>query len=837
MVVIGLVAVVAALVVGALIIASSSASVTASGPGLATVNMPVGGGTIQSVIVNTGENTAPIPVTLHGNEIWPRKALPVGKRVVIDVVVRRPGWISWLSGKTEHVTLTTTTPTAHLRAGFLTLAHGAPLRLTFNQPIRRVAYGEIGNFHRTVLPAAETKVTIPHSSPAGSILVRAAPRIWESAPPEPVSWFPAGLVRASAVVAPAPGSKLNAVQPITFTFSKPVSSVLGKNHPVLSPATPGSWHVTGSHTLVFRPTGYGYGLGATVKVAMPAGVGLVGGRTTAQGSAATFTVPGGSILRVQQMLAQLGYLPVSFNSSKPVANTLSAQLQAAQHAPAGNFSWRWGNVPSALRSFWSPGASGVMTRGAIMAFESDHGMTTDGVAGPGLWKALITATMKNQRSTFGYTFVSVSEGSPETRDDLAQRKGGRARAGQHRDPVSTDRPGHLPGLRASLRDDDERHQPRRLALFRSGHPVGQLFQRRRRPARVHPRRLWLSAEPRVRRDALLRGTFGVPVHADRHARTRLLAAGFPSLAANAGFQMEAELSPAWQAALAAFAEDLRRRAVAPNTQRAYGADAVQFARWATERGLEPGVVDVRAMRRFAAALSEQERAPATVARKLAALRSLFGVQIELGEREGNPAELVSSPKRPQRLPHVLKANEVASLLDRIGATTPLELRDRAMFELAYACGLRAQELVTLTVASVDFDAELVRVEGKGGKTRLVPVGEHALAALERYLARGRPHLAAGGSDALLVSKSGHRLSTSDVRRRLRLWARRSGAALPETHPHALRHSFATHLLEGGADLRSIQELLGHSTISTTQVYTRVESARLRSAYARAHPRA
>jgi site-specific recombinase XerD len=301
--------------------------------------------------------------------------------------------------------------------------------------------------------------------------------------------------------------------------------------------------------------------------------------------------------------------------------------------------------------------------------------------------------------------------------------------------------------------------------------------------------------------------------------------------------MQAEPSPAWLAALAAFEEDLRRRALQPNTQRAYGADAVQFARWATEKGLEPNAVDIRALRRFAAALSEQERAPATVARKLAALRSLFQVQIELGEREGNPAELVSSPKRPQRLPHVLKAGDVASLLDRIGATTPLELRDRAMFELAYACGLRAQELVTLTVASVDFDAELVRVEGKGGKTRLVPVGEHARAALERYLSRGRPHLAGGGSDALLVSKSGQRLQTSDVRRRLRLWARRSGAALPETHPHALRHSFATHLLEGGADLRSIQELLGHSTISTTQVYTRVESARLRSAYARAHPRA
>src|SRR5436305_9464183 len=136
----------------------------------------------------------------------------------------------------------------------------------------------------------------------------------------------------------------------------------------------------------------------------------------------------------------------------------------------------------------------------------------------------------------------------------------------------------------------------------------------------------------------------------------------------------------------------------------------------------------------------------------------------------------------------------------------------------------------LEVDSLDFDAETVRVEGKGDKTRVVPVGEHARRALERYLAAGRPALDAHGARALLISKSGHRLSTSDVRRRLRLWARRGGAAPPDTHPHALRHSFATHLLEGGADLRAIQELLGHSTISTTQVYTRVESARLRSAY-------
>ena len=299
-----------------------------------------------------------------------------------------------------------------------------------------------------------------------------------------------------------------------------------------------------------------------------------------------------------------------------------------------------------------------------------------------------------------------------------------------------------------------------------------------------------------------------------------------------------EISSEWRAALGALDADLRRRALADRTRRAYGIDAGQFARWATVRELVPAALTTRELRRYAAALSESGQAPASIARKLAALRTLFRVQVELGVRVDNPAELIGAPKQPQRLPRVLKPAEIAALLDRIGASTPLERRDRAMFELAYASGLRAEELVSLDLASVDFDSELVRVEGKGGRTRLVPAGEHALAALERYLARGRPALLADGEQALFLSKSGRRLNTSDVRRRLAVWARHAGLPpLAGVHPHALRHSFATHLLEGGADLRAIQELLGHANISTTQVYTRVESARLRSAYARAHPRA
>ncbi|HEY2770262.1 MAG TPA: tyrosine recombinase [Solirubrobacteraceae bacterium] len=303
---------------------------------------------------------------------------------------------------------------------------------------------------------------------------------------------------------------------------------------------------------------------------------------------------------------------------------------------------------------------------------------------------------------------------------------------------------------------------------------------------------------------------------------------------------QTDISPAWKSAMAAFDADLRRRAVAAKTRRAYGIDARQFAGWATAHELAPRSVEIRALRRYAAGLSGQGNAPTTVARKLAALRALFRVQTEAGVRADNPAELLTAPKRPRALPRVLKASEVATLLEGIPATTPLELRDRALFELAYASGLRAEELVSLELEAVDFDAETVRVHGKGEKTRLVPAGEHALRAIDRYLAKGRPALVTSPQRALFLSKSGRPLSTSDVRRRLRAWARHAAArapALADAHPHALRHSFATHLLEGGADLRAIQELLGHATISTTQVYTRIESARLKSAYAQAHPRA
>ncbi len=293
----------------------------------------------------------------------------------------------------------------------------------------------------------------------------------------------------------------------------------------------------------------------------------------------------------------------------------------------------------------------------------------------------------------------------------------------------------------------------------------------------------------------------------------------------------------WDEALAAYDRDLGARGSAERTRRAYGVDLGGFREWADGCGLAPGEVRYRDVRRFAAGLSEAGAAPTTVARKLAAVRGLYAFLVATDRVAANPAELVSSPKRSEKLPRVLTVEQMRDLLERIPARTPLELRDRAMIELAYSCGLRCEEIVNLDFGAFDYETERLRVLGKGSKERLLPVGEPAQKALQRYEERGRHALAGDPRErALFLSKSGRRLSNSDVTRRLGLWAKEAALAAGVS-PHSLRHSFATHLLEGGADLRTIQELLGHASISTTQIYTRVDAARLRDTYAESHPRA
>jgi hypothetical protein len=386
------------------------ASVGESPSALATIGLPLGGGKVEKVSVVTGPHSRPIPIRLEKQEIWPRGLLPAGETVSIEAVVKRPGWISWLAGSSEHVRFTLTAPRAQLRDQYLTLAPNTPLRVQFEPAVATVSYGTEGALHRHALVSPQTEVMLPRSGAAGSIMVSGAPRTWESAEPAAVSYFPPGA-SAAAVASPTPGSRISPATPIALTFSEPVKKALGGARPVVSPSTPGRWQVTGTHTLVFYPSGYGYGLGANVTFGLPNGVRLVGGQRDASAATASWTVPPGSTLRLQQLLSQLGYLPFRFSEhGSPVASTAQAQEAAAVDPPTGSFSWRYGDVPATLRSFWVPGAAGEMTRGAVMALENRHEMTADGEAGAAVWRALIADVLAHRHYTFGYSYVTVNEG-------------------------------------------------------------------------------------------------------------------------------------------------------------------------------------------------------------------------------------------------------------------------------------------------------------------------------------------------------------------------------------------------------------------------------------------
>lgn len=267
-------------------------------------------------------------------------------------------------------------------------------------------------------------------------------------------------------------------------------------------------------------------------------------------------------------------------------------------------------------------------------------------------------------------------------------------------------------------------------------------------------------------------------------------------------------------------------ALAESTRRAYGVDVEEFASWLRARAVPLEAIDARLLAAYAADLgaprpgrTPRRLAPATVARKLAAVRAFIG--FALGPARVPDVPL--APRRARRLPDAPKVEALDSSLAQIELRRPIDLRNRALIELVYSAGLRSREAVNLDLADVDFEQELVRVRGKGDKERVVPLGEEAAYWLARYLREARPALARGAVNALFLSARGRRLDTSTLRR-----------IYP--HPHRLRHAFATHLLEGGSDLRVIQELLGHSSLSTTQLYSHVDGRRLRRVYDRAHPR-
>ncbi len=281
------------------------------------------------------------------------------------------------------------------------------------------------------------------------------------------------------------------------------------------------------------------------------------------------------------------------------------------------------------------------------------------------------------------------------------------------------------------------------------------------------------------------------------------------------------------------------RGVSPATIDAYGRDLAIYVRFLDQKLAIASIEEVTRedVVAFEASLIDEKRSEATVARRMSTVKGFHRFLLREGLCSHDPAQTVRLPRRAPSLPSVLSVDEVARLLDGMPCTTPREIRDAAILEVLYGCGLRASELVGLDVDRVHFDEGFLLVMGKGSKERLVPLSGEAAKRLARYLAEARPALSKGDSSAnpaVFLNARGGRLTRQSVHSIVVAAGRR--ADIEDLHPHTLRHSFATHLLEGGADLRAIQEMLGHADISTTQIYTHIQIAQMREEYLAAHPR-
>ena len=297
-----------------------------------------------------------------------------------------------------------------------------------------------------------------------------------------------------------------------------------------------------------------------------------------------------------------------------------------------------------------------------------------------------------------------------------------------------------------------------------------------------------------------------------------------------------------QEALAEFLRHLAlERNASAHTVKSYREDltqALEFFRTRLQgRTLEPGLLTARLLRAHAAWLHEQGYAKATIARRVAAVRSWCRFLCRQGTLTTNPSDGVRGPRQDKKLPHFLSEEHLTRLLEAPPADQPLGLRDRAILETLYSAGLRVSELTGLDVGDLDLDSGLATIRGKGKRERLALLGPQALEAVRRWLeARATLPQAIKGRDAVFLNKNGTRLTTRSVGRLLAKYLAQAGLD-PRTSPHSLRHSFATHLLDRGADIRSVQELLGHRSLGTTQIYTHVTTTRLRESYDKAHPRA
>ncbi len=413
----GLVAVPLVALVALAVAALAFSGVTLAGDpqALARVTVQPFGGTIERVQA-FGPGGRRLALSIVGGRLTPLERLPPGEMVRVDVEVRRPGWLAWALGARRSEELQLRTPVAQVREQWMTVPGSSPVHVSFAEPVSAVSYEDAGaRTHRTLSRPASS-ISLGTQRATGTVEIAAAARPWEKVGrPTQVSWFPPSSTPVMVSI-PEAGARMSPSTPIDLTFSKTVGETLGSNRPRLSPSTPGHWREVNSHTLVFTPSGFGSALDSQLRVQLPRAVAVTTGtgstlRTT---SRLEWTVPPGSTLRLQQLLAQAGYLPLDWQpAGAAVARAPGAEAHAAVDPPSGSFSWRYPNTPHQLQAMWSPGQSGVITKGAVMKFENENALAVDGVAGPTVWRTLLGDAIAGKRLTSGYSYVYVHREVPE----------------------------------------------------------------------------------------------------------------------------------------------------------------------------------------------------------------------------------------------------------------------------------------------------------------------------------------------------------------------------------------------------------------------------------------
>jgi len=409
-----MVGVVLAALAGTAFLAWPRARIAATDDALARVVLPGFAGRVTTIDVRS-QSGRRVPVRLSRGRLWPLRKLAVGERLTVLVTVRRPGWAAWLVGHSARRTFTIETPSARLLGSWMQVKPGAPVTARFDMPVTRVSLGGAPP-RRLISPRAVVSLgrIARGSHSAGGMKVAAAARSWERLPaPVWVSWFPERPY-LQLLAEPSPGTTLAPGGQLTLAFSSSIADVLGARRPRLSPAIAGHWRLLDAHTLAFRPSGLGFGLGAKVHIVLPRAAHLAGRAGARLTRAFDWQVANGSTLRLQQLLAQLGYLPLGWLPAAEVPASPQAQLAAALSPPRGQFAWRYDNTPAELRAIWRAGQPNEITRGAVMMFQDTHHLSVDALVGPRVWQALISDVIAHKVRTVGYSYVYVHRSVPQS---------------------------------------------------------------------------------------------------------------------------------------------------------------------------------------------------------------------------------------------------------------------------------------------------------------------------------------------------------------------------------------------------------------------------------------